>query len=206
MHLEIPPNTLTTSSSDYVYAQLMRKGDLSSFKWIVGSLNGFNTNKNPIINVHYNAVNSRDVLLATGRISPNKNSHLKCLISDSDLGFEFSGVNENGTRIMGISTICSIGTKIVPNQFHWEIPDHWTLKQGATVPVAYLTVYLAFFYATKISEGKSILIHAGNEDIGLAAIHVALAYNLDVYTTVSSPTQKKIILNLFPKLQSIFSD
>lgn len=167
-----------------------------------GSINNFSTAVKPV-NVHYNAINFRDVMVATGRISLNDHSDLSRLKSDPALGFEFSGVNENGIRVMGTSTLCSIGTQIIPNEIVFKIPDAWSLEQAATVPVVYLTVYIAFFYETKITKGKSILIHAGSGGIGLAAIRVALAYGLDVYTTVSSPEKKKIILNLFPELKGI---
>ncbi|EDV90845.1 GH19665 [Drosophila grimshawi] len=88
-----------------------------------------------------------------------------------------------------------------PSKLIWNIPDHWSLQDAATVPVVYITVYYAFFMATDIRKGKSILIHAGTGGIGLAAIRVALAYNLDVYTTCSTPLKKKFLLDTFPQLE-----
>lgn len=78
-----------------------------------------------------------------------------------------------------------------------------SLKDAATIPVVYTTVYYAFFFYRPISSGKSILIHAGSGGIGLAAIRVALAYGLEVFTTVSSEPKKKFIMDLFPKLKGI---
>lgn len=43
----------------------------------------------------------------------------------------------------------------------WKVPDHWTLREAATVPVVYMTVYCAFFMYNPIRKGKKILIHAG---------------------------------------------
>lgn len=78
-----------------------------------------------------------------------------------------------------------------------------SLKDAATIPVVYVTVYYAFFLYRPISSGKSILIHAGSGGIGLAAICVALAYGLEVFTTVSSEPKKKFIMDLFPQLKGI---
>ena len=46
------------------------------------------------------------------------------------------------------------------------------------------------------------MIHAGCGGVGLAAIRVAFAYGLDVYTTVSSEEKRKYLLNHFPQLKA----
>jgi fatty acid synthase len=53
----------------------------------------------------------------------------------------------------------------------------------------------------QIEKGKSVLIHAGCGGVGLAAIRVALAYGLDVFTTVSSEEKKSYLLNEYPELK-----
>lgn len=199
-HIKLANNSITKPRTDNCFANVAIKGDLSSFQWIEGPFNKL-LPSSQLINIHYNAINFRDVMLATGRIHPSEFSDMTRLQSESVLGFEFSGVDVYGVRKMGTSTLCSIGTQIIPNEFTWKIPDEWSLQEAATVPVVYLTVYLAFFHTTKIFKGKSILIHAGSGGIGLAAIRVALAYDLDVYTTVSSVEKKNYILNLFPQLK-----
>lgn len=96
----------------------------------------------------------------------------------------------------------SLATLIQPfAPLTWTVPSKWSLQEAATVPVVYITVYSSFFIGKAISAGKSILIHAGSGGVGLAAIRVALAYNLEVFTTVSNPTKKNYILGLFPKLK-----
>lgn len=71
----------------------------------------------------------------------------------------------------------------------------------ATVPVVYVTVYSAFFMYKPIEKGKSVLIHAGSGGIGLAAIRVALAYGLTVYTTVSTAQKRQFLLETYPELK-----
>ena len=51
-------------------------------------------------------------------------------------------------------------------------------------------------------RGKSILIHAGSGGVGLAAIRVAFAYGLEVFTTVSTPEKKNYLLQEFPQLKN----
>jgi fatty acid synthase len=49
--------------------------------------------------------------------------------------------------------------------------------------------------------GRTILIHAGSGGVGLAAIRVAFAYGLEVFTTVSTEEKKKFLLQEFPQLK-----
>jgi fatty acid synthase, animal type len=88
------------------------------------------------------------------------------------------------------------------NVFNFPCPDNWTLAEAATVPCVYGTVYAAFFITTKIEKGKKILIHAGSGGIGLAAIRVAFAYGLEVFTTVSNEEKKNYLLKEFPQLKA----
>lgn len=56
--------------------------------------------------------------------------------------------------------------------------------------------------ATEIQRGESILINAGCDHVfGLAAIRVALAYGLNVFTTVGTEEEKLFLLNEFPGLK-----
>lgn len=80
-------------------------------------------------------------------------------------------------------------------------PDDWSLSQAVTVPCAYTTVYAALFMTTRIEKDKSILIHSGTGAVGLAAIRVASAYGLEIFTTVGSDDQKAFLMNEFPGLR-----
>lgn len=82
----------------------------------------------------------------------------------------------------------------------WRVPVSMSLRDAATIPAVYTTVYYAFFFYNPISSGKSILIHAGSGGIGLAAIRIALAYKMEVYTTCSSEPKKKFIMEQYPEL------
>lgn len=177
---------------------MLVKGDLSTFRWFEGPIDARKSDN--VVNVHYNALNFRDVMLATGRISMETFNSDR-LGQDLTLGFEFSGINKRGQRVMGTAISGCMGTQVIPDHLTWIVPENWTLRDAATVPVVYVTVYLAFFMKNPISKGKTILIHAGSGGIGLAAIRVALAYGLTVYTTVSTPQKKKYIMSLFPQLK-----
>lgn len=186
---------------DHCYANVLQRGDLSSLTWIQGSLDTENANN--LVRVQYASLNFRDVMLATGRLSVEV-LDISRLDQECILGLEFSGVNKNGERVMGTVISGSLATHVIPLKYlTWKVPDEWTLKEAVTCPVVYLTVYAAFFTFNPIKKGNSILIHAGSGGIGLAAIRVAFAYGLEVYTTVSNEKKKNFIMQTFPQLKGM---
>lgn len=198
-HFELIQNIENKPHDDHCYGNVLQRGDLSTLSWLQGPVD---TNKsNDVIKIQYASINFRDVMLATGRLSAEVFGTNR-LEQECILGFEYSGLNKKGERVMGTVISGAMATQIYPNEFlTWRVPDSWTLREAATVPVVYMTVYVAFFLYNPIRKGKSILIHAGSGGIGLAAIRVALAYGLEVYTTVSNEHKKKFILDTFPELK-----
>lgn len=161
------------------------------------------TNTKNLIRIQYGALNFRDVMLASGRLSIDSAGQSR-LEQECFLGLEYSGINEYGERVMGTVMSGALATHVIAKKYlTWKVPDKWSLKEAASCPVAYLTVYAAFFTGKQVKKGDSILIHAGSGGVGLAAIRVAFAYGLEVFTTVSNQTKKNFIMDTFPQLKGI---
>lgn len=199
-HFLLEPIQETGQRVDHCYANCLVRGDLSSMTWLHGPYNHGKPDGN-VVRLQYASLNFRDVMLATGKLTAEVfgTGRLDQLCI---LGFEYSGICENGKRVMGMVISGALSTHIkVDETLLWDCPNEWTLQEGATVPVVYGTVYSAFFLTTKIEAGKSILVHAGSGGVGLAAIRVAFAYGLDVFTTVSTEEKKNFLLKEFPQLK-----
>jgi fatty acid synthase len=200
-HLQICEKHDESPVQSHCYVNSLIKSDLSSLKWLEGPLNHVKV-QNGLVDIHYAALNFRDVMLATGKLSgdvfaENRFDH-ECL-----LGMEFSGKTKDGKRVMGMVSSGALATNVVADPgLLFDIPNNWSLADAATVPCVYGTVYSAFFISTKIEKGKSILIHAGTGGVGLAAIRVAFAYGLEVFTTVSTSEKKNFLLKEFPQLKA----
>ncbi len=166
---------------------------MSSFKWFENNELKL-TKEDDIISVKSAALNFRDVIIASGKIViHNKQNRYEIA---QTLGFEYAGVKRDGTRVMGMANCCAFATHVKAHpSIIFKCPDNWTLEEAATIPCAYLTVYTAFFDVIQIEKGKTILIHAGSGGVGFAAIRVAFAYGLEVFTTVSTEEKKKFLLN-----------
>jgi fatty acid synthase len=60
---------------------------------------------------------------------------------DNIQGMEFSGRNQKGLRVMGITSRQAIASVVLTDSaMVWDVPDNWTLEDAATVPVVYTTV------------------------------------------------------------------
>ncbi|XP_055853304.1 fatty acid synthase-like [Episyrphus balteatus] len=197
-HLQLVPNIPVKPQSGLVFANILHRGDLSSLKWLQGQ----DGPQNRRIKVVYSSLNFKDIMIATGRISVDIFSSNR-LGQDAILGFEYSGIDtKTGKKIMGMCPKAAVANYIQYNSpYTMEVPAQWSLRDAATVPATYFTVYYAFFFRADIRKAKSILIHAGTGGVGLSAIRVAQAYGLEVFTTVSTVEKKNFLLKTFPKLK-----
>ncbi|XP_053209039.1 fatty acid synthase-like isoform X2 [Panonychus citri] len=212
-----------TTQSTNCYVDVGKKGDLTSLSWFKsldddGSLQCVEEEFNPDqsespeclhenVVTHFAALNFRDILLATGRLSadaypPNDMETL--------IGTEFSGITESsGKRVMGICHGSGIATQILGKNISimFDVPDRWSLDEAATVPNVYLTVYYALCVRGGLKPGESILIHAGSGGVGQAAISLCLARGCQVFTTVSTDEKRNFLKSMFPQLvDSCFAD
>nr|XP_019551378.2 fatty acid synthase-like [Aedes albopictus] len=186
---------------NHCFANCFTKGDLSSMTWFTGPLNTVSTGGEQI-RVVYSALNFRDVMIATSRLSSDV-LNVNRLEQECLLGNEYSGVSVRSRRVMGVLPSGAMATMVECDPLMtWTIPDEWSLEEAATVPVVYGTVYTALFVCSRIRKGKSILIHAGSGGVGLAAIQVCLAYGMEVFSTVSTEEKKQFILKRYPRLKA----
>ena len=135
---------------------------MSSLTWVESPNKYFEVLHDPngpfqLCYVYYAAVNFRDVMLAYGRLAPDaipgQFADRECL-----LGMEFSGRLKDGTRLMGILPAQALATSVVCNtEYTWEVPENWSLKDAATVPVVYATAYYALVMRGRIRRGDKVV-------------------------------------------------
>lgn len=195
----LPEINHPNKQENHFFANCLVKGDLSTLAWLNGTLN-VNDKNLDIITIQYASLNFKDIMLALARIPDDINDRVS---NQCVLGLEFSGIKKDGKRVMGIGLNAgALATHYdAKHAMLWNIPEFWSLEEAATVPLVYFTVYFAFFVTTKIKAGKTILIHSGSGGVGQAAIEIAFAYGLDIFTTVSTAEKKNFLLEKFPKLK-----
>ncbi|XP_040386345.1 fatty acid synthase [Cygnus olor] len=190
--------------TEYAYVNALTRGDLSSLHWIVSPLQHFHTT-NPdvqLCKVYYASLNFRDIMLATGKLSPDAIpgnwASQQCM-----LGMEFSGRDLAGRRVMGLLPAKGLATVVdCDKRFLWEVPKNWTLEEAASVPVVYATAYYALVVRGGMKKGESVLIHSGSGGVGQAAIAIALSMGCRVFTTVGSAEKRQYLQARFPQLDA----
>ena len=147
----------------------------------------------------YSSLNFRDVMLATGKLSADV--VITSRLQDCVIGFEYSGIDSSGKRVMGIVGSSALtNLLVVDKSFCWNVPDCWTLEAAATVPCVYATCLYALYITGKIKKGDKILIHAGSGGVGQAAINLALFEGCEIFTTVGTPEKREFIKKTFPQI------
>ncbi|XP_065218307.1 fatty acid synthase-like [Planococcus citri] len=197
-------NSLTDIESSHAFCTLEERGNLSSFKWIEGSLDpltyGGICNEKFLVHVYYSGINFKDVMLSIGRISPT-DSFSYSRLSECCIGGEFSGKDRVGVRLMGIVPGKGISTMVEALPIiTWNVPDSMTLEEAASIPLVYATVVFAFFFKMTLKEGLSVLIHSGSGGIGQAAINICLHYKCNIFTTVGTAEKREFIRKAFPQI------
>ena len=63
----------------------------------------------------------------------------------------------------------------------WDVPREWTLKDAATVPVAYMTAYYALLIRGGLQPHHKVLVHSGTGAVGMAAIRICRHRGCEVW-------------------------
>lgn len=105
-HLQSQRSLPQLPNHTHCYVNALIKSDLSSLKWISGPFN-YSRPKGELVKVQYAALNFRDVMLATGKISgeifAENRLDLECV-----LGMEYAGVTSSGKRVMGMTSAAAL--------------------------------------------------------------------------------------------------
>ncbi|KAK5638955.1 hypothetical protein RI129_013250 [Pyrocoelia pectoralis] len=200
----LPLNSKSEVIRQHILCNLNVVGNLSSFSWVEGplSLEKVVESERVIVQVYSSAINFKDVVIASGRVPIDAFTKVR-LQQITEQGFEYSGLDPRGRRVLGITDRGSLSTLVLSdNVMLWEVPDRWSMEEAASIPVTYSTVVWSLVTVARIKRGQSLLIHAGAGGIGQAAINIALFYNCQIFTTVGTREKRQFIQEKFPQIPS----
>lgn len=78
-----------------------------------------------------------------------------------------------------------------------HVPDHMTLEDATTAIVSFLTAWIALVNKAHIIRNETVLIHYGAGGVGQAAIQICQHLGVEIYTTVGSPSKKKLLVQQY---------
>ncbi len=133
------------------------------------------------VQVRAAGLNFRDIVVALG------------VIADDGMGSEAAGIVvdtgpetslRRGDAVMGLFPHNAFApTAITDERMVVPVPAAWSLTQAASVPIAFLTAYIALVEIAGLSTGQRVLIHAGAGGVGQAAIQIARHLGAEVFAT-----------------------
>jgi NADPH2:quinone reductase len=105
-------------------------------------------------------------------------------VSEVGAGVEAPGL---GDHVVALNVAGSHAERrAVPAAMTWPLPAGLDAAVAASVPVAFGTACECLFTAGNLSEGQTVLIHAGAGGVGVAAIQLAKQAGATVIATASS--------------------
>ncbi|MGW7616610.1 SDR family NAD(P)-dependent oxidoreductase [Streptomyces antimycoticus] len=129
-------------------------------------------------------VNFRDVLVGLGMVPGQTGLGGEGAGVVVDIGPEVTHVSV-GDRVMGILDQAFGPLAVTDARLLAPIPDGWSFRQAAAVPVAYLTAWYGLTDLAGLRPGESVLIHAATGGVGTAAVGIARHLGAEVYATAS---------------------
>ncbi|XP_061721608.1 fatty acid synthase-like [Cydia pomonella] len=168
-------------------------GDLESLNWVEAP-----ALEDPGIpvKVHFAGLNASDILKVK---EPFVDQHES---SNGVYGMDFSGITEDGTRVMGLTRGAACEHVRAMPQLLWPVPAHWSLEDAATVPFAYAHALYCLTIKTSLRRGMTVLVSGGAGATGQAIIALALHCECRVFVVVSDVFKKNFLMKMFPKLNA----
>ncbi|MFD8201512.1 SDR family NAD(P)-dependent oxidoreductase, partial [Streptomyces sp. NPDC059701] len=88
-----------------------------------------------------------------------------------------------GDRVLGIWS-GGFGPLVVADQrMLARVPDGWSFTEAASVPVVYVTALYALRELAGVRSGESLLVHSAAGGVGMAAVQLARAWDVEVFGT-----------------------
>ena len=147
-----------------------------------------------LIRVKYAGLNRPDVVQREGNY-PAPPTHSKIL------GLEVSGIVckigknvknfKDGDQVAALVNGGGYAEYCVADQeTTFKIPKNISLKDAASIPECYFTVWSNLVIKGKLDKSDKVLVHGGTSGIGIAALQILKIYKTETITTVGS--QKKV--------------
>lgn len=143
-----------------------------------------------LIEVKYSGVNRPDIIQREGNY-PAPPGHSKTL------GLEVSGiVSKIGSRVKNfkegekVAALVNGGGYaeycVADQETTFKIPNNISMKEAASIPECFFTVWSNLVTRGKLKKQESVLIHGGTSGIGIAAIQILKLFECEIFTTVGN--------------------
>jgi NADPH:quinone reductase-like Zn-dependent oxidoreductase len=122
-------------------------------------------------------------------------------------GFEFAGIVSEvgdgvtnvvpGQKVFGVSRFGAYSSEVVVSESYTRpLPPDWSMDQGATFPVVFLTAWYALRELSRLRPGCRVLVHSAAGGVGGAALQIARACQAETVGIVGAPHKVELAKEL----------
>ena len=160
------------------------------------------------IQVEAFGVNLVDALVASGRMKASTPTLGEYAGIVTDVGSHLQEHYRIGDRVCGWGKAALYPSRIRVGGLNvHHIPESLNFSMGASIPVAFITAYYALVDLANLRKDQSVMIRAATEDVGQAALQIALNMSVRVFATVGSASNRAFLTSAFQLPEEhIFSD
>ncbi|HAZ14583.1 MAG: hypothetical protein A2X86_00885 [Bdellovibrionales bacterium GWA2_49_15] len=152
------------------------------------------------VEVYYSGINFADIVM---RLGFYKDAPPKPFVP----GYEFSGVvtqigsevknHKVGDKVYGGSVFGAYSSEIrVKSWMAIPLPENFSLEEGASLPVAFITADAALFEMARVRGGDKVLIDCASGGLGTLSLKMLKAVGANVTGLTSSGSKKALIESL----------
>ena len=126
-------------------------------------------------------------------VSPTDEIGLECAGVITEVGSNIRHLRR-GDKVMAIGRGHHRTTIRTSENLCQRIPEYLSFQQGASIPLAFCTAYLALVETAHLKRGESVLIHEGPDGLDQAAAAIALHIGADVFISTGSLEKRTFMI------------
>ncbi len=97
---------------------------------------------------------------------------------------------QKGDAVVAMATFSAYAERVaVPAEHVFRVADGVPFEDAAAIPVNYLTAYHSMFHMGNLQPGDRILVHGAAGGVGIAAVQLARARQLEIFGTAGPAKQ-----------------
>lgn len=125
--------------------------------------------------------------------TPIENMGLECAGVIAELGPKVRHLRI-GDRVMAIGPGCHRTSIMTSEDLCQRIPENLSFEQGASIPLAYCTAFLALVKTARLKTGESVLIHETPDGIDEAVAEIAIHLGAKVFIATNSLEKRAFMM------------
>ncbi|KAL6231640.1 hypothetical protein BDW75DRAFT_243734 [Aspergillus navahoensis] len=148
-----------------------------------------------LVKVYAHGVNSSDISVALDRAEPTETMMGELAGTVVAVGALCHDIYKPGDRVCGWGLKPYTNTARVKRHLVHHLDESISFTEGASIPVAFQTAMYALGTIAGLEKAQTVLINGAAKEVGQAAISIAKYIGAEIYATVGSREEEKLLID-----------